>query len=278
MPENEKGYYPVVQAAYYGDVDALLMELRSGGDVDELDPSENWRPIHAAIMTGGMDAIKYLLMQRAQVNIPGPRGMTPLHYACRDASGSSAEIAEVLMKARADPGLTDDRGETPVTLAVACDASRALRILRGEPAFEPGLEGDSEVEKAQTAVAKAPTASAEQPQRRMLSSSTPMLRPNLDFCSEEKKPEPEVAVAAAGAPAAGAGGYNSGGNDFRSGSSPIKEPQFGKCVDPEREANMPVEVDPNWGEYREEIRAADASYVAENWDGPSFQTTTIPSL
>ena len=39
---------PRIQAAYYGDLGAVMVAVRSGGDVNEEDPRDGSRPIHGA--------------------------------------------------------------------------------------------------------------------------------------------------------------------------------------------------------------------------------------
>jgi len=104
----------VVEAAYYGAVDVLRDALRQGGDIEEVDPAEGWRPLHAAVLTASEDAVRYLLRMRADVNAPGPHGSTPLHFATRDNASS---IMDLLLKAGADLGALDDEGKTPEVFA-----------------------------------------------------------------------------------------------------------------------------------------------------------------
>eukprot|EP00927_Polykrikos_kofoidii_P050729 TRINITY_DN44618_c0_g1_i1.p1 TRINITY_DN44618_c0_g1~~TRINITY_DN44618_c0_g1_i1.p1 ORF type:complete len:258 (+),score=46.26 TRINITY_DN44618_c0_g1_i1:138-911(+) len=117
---------PVVSAAYYGSVEMLGAVLRSGGDVDELDRKENWRPLHAAVFTDSAEAVAYLLKHRANMDLTGPKGMTPLHLAVRD---NSVETTELLLAARANPLLQDEDGRTVPELAVANNSNNSLRIL-----------------------------------------------------------------------------------------------------------------------------------------------------
>merc|ERR1719188_2052485 len=70
--------YPVVAAAYYGGLPAVGAALRQGGNIDELDPAESWRPLHAATFTEQDEVVEYLLKMRATVDLPGPSQMTPL--------------------------------------------------------------------------------------------------------------------------------------------------------------------------------------------------------
>mmetsp|Transcript_86397 Transcript_86397/g.244923 ORF Transcript_86397/g.244923 Transcript_86397/m.244923 type:complete len:303 (-) Transcript_86397:45-953(-) len=127
-PFNDQPDYPVVTAAYYGDVCAVQWALREGGDVNEVDPRQQWTPLHAAVLTNAEDAVEYLVAMGADLNAPGPGRMTPLHLAARD---DGAAIAERLLRARADAGALDERGRTPRAVADECGRTDALRVLEG---------------------------------------------------------------------------------------------------------------------------------------------------
>eukprot|EP00929_Paragymnodinium_shiwhaense_P107837 TRINITY_DN74195_c0_g1_i1.p1 TRINITY_DN74195_c0_g1~~TRINITY_DN74195_c0_g1_i1.p1 ORF type:complete len:300 (-),score=66.95 TRINITY_DN74195_c0_g1_i1:2-901(-) len=136
--------YPVVSAAYYGGVPALGAALREGGDIDELDPKEQWRPLHAAVFTDSDDVIDYLLHHKANMNLPGPNGMTPLHLAVRDNSVVSVEL---LLKAKANPELTDNDGRTVWQLADANQSNKSMAMLE---AFFGGSQANEQGEQADT--------------------------------------------------------------------------------------------------------------------------------
>lgn len=137
--------YPVVSAAYYGSVPAVGAALRAGGDVDELDAKEHWRPLHAAVFTDSEDVVDYLIGVRAEVNLPGPSGMAPLHMAARD---NQMEICRLLLAARAEIGATDEAGRTALDLAAASASHKSRHMLE---AFRNG-GSDADVALARAAV------------------------------------------------------------------------------------------------------------------------------
>lgn len=47
----------MIQAAYYGNSDAVNDVLRSGGDIEETDPRDGWRGLHAAAFTGQNEVV-----------------------------------------------------------------------------------------------------------------------------------------------------------------------------------------------------------------------------
>ena len=72
-------------------------------------------PLHTAAVIGSTLAVQTLLSQGAQVDARGMGGRTALHVA---AVFAKPEVAEILLKAGADPNRRDDRGFTPLGLAM----------------------------------------------------------------------------------------------------------------------------------------------------------------
>jgi len=143
--------YPLVQAAYFGNVSEVMALLREGGDIEEADPKDGWRPLHAAVMTNEQDVVEYLLRQRAEVDAPGPEGMAPLHIACRD---NAPELVRLLVAGRANLEATDALGRTPAALCPDSDTSyRLRRALEGLTCDE-----DSKADEASAATAAPATA------------------------------------------------------------------------------------------------------------------------
>lgn len=133
-PAQSVMIYPVVAAAYYGGLPAVGAALRKGGDVDELDPSQNWRPLHAAAFTEQEDVVEYLLKMRAAVDLTGPSGMTALHLAAKD---DSFAVADALLSARADASLQDQDGHNAYEIAAANSCAKVLRLLEAYSSGSP---------------------------------------------------------------------------------------------------------------------------------------------
>lgn len=132
----------VCNAAYYGNVAAISDALRQGGDIEEVDPKAGWRPVHAAVMTESEDALEYLLRQKANIDSPGPEGMTALHIACRD---ESRDVLRILLQRKANVQVTDNSGRKPIELCRST-TNRAKRIME---AFLAGAALPSEDELLQ---------------------------------------------------------------------------------------------------------------------------------
>jgi len=234
VEENEEPEPPsleVVTAAYFGDPSAVNAALRQGGDVEELDPKEGWRPLHAATFTESADVVSLLLGYKANINARGPQGRSPLHMAARD---NSDEIVKILLKARADLDALDDAGKTALALATENGASRAIALLHpgdcdGQSAMAgatlPVVSGAAGIHRS----ALAPTALANtslRPPQWTQDSANGLATTDAGVSA------PEVAVADAGVvPSSGVGGT-----------------WFGSMVDPNNERNIDTGMEPVYAE------------------------------
>lgn len=216
-------------AAYYGNVDGIGSALQQGGDVEELDPKEQWRPLHAATFTDSVDAVRYLLRMRADANAPGPHGQSALHIAARD---NSNEIVEILLKGGADPGMVDAEGRTPAALAAERGSSRTLALLPQSTGGTAGLAAaEAPPQPATTATLDASTTS----QRRSSfgASVTPMSGVGmLQLQAQSAAQAAQPAVAKSPDVAEPAGAVAATGS---SRSAP--KMSFGSAVDPDIEEN-----------------------------------------
>ncbi|CAJ1381415.1 unnamed protein product [Effrenium voratum] len=98
------------------------MPRRDGEDIEQEDPKDGCRPIHAAIICDQEET----LQQRADVEAAGPGGLQPLALACR----CNAPAAVRLLKAAGARGARE--GETLERLCHEAGAAKALRALRGD--------------------------------------------------------------------------------------------------------------------------------------------------
>ncbi|CAJ1422267.1 unnamed protein product [Effrenium voratum] len=112
--------------AYFGNVAELIEGLRDGEDIEQEDPKDGCRPIHAAIICDQEETLQYLIRQRADVEAAGPGGLQPLALACR----CNAPAAVRLLKAAGARGARE--GETLERLCHEAGAAKALRALRGD--------------------------------------------------------------------------------------------------------------------------------------------------
>jgi ankyrin repeat protein len=122
-----RGVLRLGDAAYAGDVRAVLALLRSGVDVNGADP-DGFSALHRAAAAGSLHVLDLLLAQGADPNAKDAAGCTPLHYA---AFCGSADVAHVLVVAGADPQRRNRDGLTPADVASAEGKTGVHKLLTG---------------------------------------------------------------------------------------------------------------------------------------------------
>lgn len=119
-------------AARTGDLDTVEKLLEQGADVNYNDEGQDYTPLAEAIESKRTDIVSFLL-QRPDLDVNKPsteRKTRPLTIAV--LAGESA-IIEQLLKAGADPNLTDDLGKTPlmaISSAQAHTYELTLKIIK----------------------------------------------------------------------------------------------------------------------------------------------------
>lgn len=126
---------------------ALTIHLLVAGGADVAAHKANGEtPLHIAALSGSVLAIHNLLGEGAPVDVPGLGGGTALHVA---ATFARPEVAEVLLKAGAEPNSRDGSGRTPLGRALhypattsnaqrtgPVDTSAVVAVLRSYGAFD----------------------------------------------------------------------------------------------------------------------------------------------
>ena len=162
---------PRIQAAYYGDLGAVMVAVRSGGDVNEEDPRDGSRPIHGAGLSGAADVAAWLIRMNADVHPADAKGKTALHYACR---GDAAMLVKTLLQANADPNALDLDGKPASSFATdeevaavlanpefeLAEEREAKAALAASPAKDPGERPPHEREAEREAIARGEAARA----------------------------------------------------------------------------------------------------------------------
>jgi len=136
-------------AAYYGDLDGVLVALGQGLDVNGQDQG-GWTPLHWVVDMGMVagereQIIAALIQAGADVNARSADGSTPLMVACRAGNG---DLVRQLVAAGANLHACNDKGWTalieaayygnPQTVAFLLDsgADKSARTLDGKTALD----------------------------------------------------------------------------------------------------------------------------------------------
>ena len=118
-------HQPIHKAAEKGDIAALKAELAKGVSID-LGGIGGWTPLICAVCNTRLDAVKFLVEQKATVDKTEDAGWTALHYAC---SGGRSEIAALLLDNDAELNKQNRHGETALMKAVIYRQSNCVKLL-----------------------------------------------------------------------------------------------------------------------------------------------------
>ncbi|KAL8246650.1 hypothetical protein R6Q59_007866 [Mikania micrantha] len=121
--QSESGT-PLIWAAGHGQQDALKLLLKHNADPN-IETDDGITPLLSAVAAGSLQCLELLVQACAKVNIIAG-GATPLHVA---ADIGNSELIACLLKAGADPNMTDEDGLKPVQVAAARGNRGAVEIL-----------------------------------------------------------------------------------------------------------------------------------------------------
>ncbi len=114
-------------AAIRGSLPAVKALVQRGASVNR----EGWTPLHYAASGPDNGVAGFLVSQGAKIDARSPNGSTPLMMAARYGS---TDVVPVLLKAGADPSLTNEQGLTAADFAqrggrerVAADLAKLVR-------------------------------------------------------------------------------------------------------------------------------------------------------
>jgi ankyrin repeat protein len=109
------GYQPLGLACLFGRMDAVRFLIENRADVNF--PSVNEQkvtPLHSAVTGGHKDIVRILIAHGADVNITQQFDLTPLHAA---AQSGHVEIVKLLLENGADKGMVSKDGKKAVDFA-----------------------------------------------------------------------------------------------------------------------------------------------------------------
>lgn len=118
------------QAAERGHTDVVALLLDRSADPN-LQTTSGETPLFRALRSGKLDTAAVLIRLGADVNHRSRDASTPLHIGVLDYSWNDPERAvELLLDAGADPSAEDERGETPIDLAMRAGLPRVAETLK----------------------------------------------------------------------------------------------------------------------------------------------------
>ncbi|CAF1323136.1 unnamed protein product [Adineta steineri] len=124
--EDKNGWTPLHHAIRNNALNAIEFLLEHGVDNARLNKQQN-APIHLAIIHNQLDALKLIISKHPyQVDLPGERKKTPLHYA---ALIDNVEAAKILTNNHACLCLRSDVGNYPIHEAALNSSNRVFNHL-----------------------------------------------------------------------------------------------------------------------------------------------------
>lgn len=106
--------------------DIVLSIIQSGCDINRL--SLYGTPLHEAIQD--IDLVDILLKNKADPNIKGKHGYTPLHTLCRINRGDLVNTLKRLIEYGADMNIQSDNGCTPFHLAILMNKNELVEEMK----------------------------------------------------------------------------------------------------------------------------------------------------
>lgn len=123
--KNELGRTPLIVACLHGQIEAMRVIIKAGGDIEGLD-SNGKTCLFYAIAKRNYEATALLLASGADLKQVDRNGRTPLMHACMDGN---VPIVTALLKAGASLNATDNKGRTPLMYATAIGSLETITEL-----------------------------------------------------------------------------------------------------------------------------------------------------
>jgi len=143
--EKLQGLYvpttPLLLAVENGLEEIVRSLLDAKADANAPDPSGD-TPLHYAVNRRSVELVRLLLAHGAKVNARNSEGATPLLRAVRNDPDSG--IASLLLDQKADPNLAGPNGDTPLRFAVRQGRKNLVELLLAKGA-NPNLRNDQGV-------------------------------------------------------------------------------------------------------------------------------------
>ncbi len=127
---NKNGEQALQLAAFKGHMPAVKWLLDRGAAINRR--GNEWGALHYAVFNGHRELAQLLLSRGANVNARAPNEATSLMLAAREGR---TDVAEDLVKAGADPRLTNDLGETALDWAMRHGNISIAKLVSSPEAF-----------------------------------------------------------------------------------------------------------------------------------------------
>lgn len=98
--------YPLHFSVYIGRPEISIIFLEAGADINRLDPTHHWAPIHYATYLNDAAYIRLLHSKGANIDQKGSYGETALHIAI---TNNHLECAKILIELGADVNLMNNK-------------------------------------------------------------------------------------------------------------------------------------------------------------------------
>ena len=112
------GHTPLRYALQSGCIHNIRALINAGGESDHLHMVNDQTPLHLVIQRHDLELAEFLLKHKAQVDAPDKVGDTPLLYA---VVGHSRKGVRLLLNYGANPDITDQHDNTPLHLSVTAN-------------------------------------------------------------------------------------------------------------------------------------------------------------
>lgn len=125
--QNESGKTALMLAGFAGKLN-IIKELRNNGGSYDLRDKAGCTLLHYAVDGGNLDSIQWLLMDGVDVNAKDTTsGWTPLLRAA--SVGGNKDVAELLIKFKADPNVLDKDSKSALMIAVINGNQPFVQVL-----------------------------------------------------------------------------------------------------------------------------------------------------
>ena len=127
---EDKGTTLLHFASIFGYKDLAIYLFQQGADPN-VSTEIGFTALHAAVVYSRLDFVKFLLKKGVEVNSKsGNEGLTPLHFSIVAQQEPNTDIIIALLEAGADINARNNRGETPLQLAIETKQDKIADLLR----------------------------------------------------------------------------------------------------------------------------------------------------